>query len=58
MDGLSEWNPISTFSGGEWSQSQGVTESGAGKNVNVRVQDTVPVATAPRRFMRLKVTHP
>jgi hypothetical protein len=50
---LSTWNTISSYSGGSWTPSANVTDN-AGV---VAVQVTMPMNLAPRRFLRLQVTH-
>ena len=50
------WVTISTFSGGVWSPSYNVTETGTSPAINVRVQDIVPMNTSSHRFMRLQIT--
>jgi hypothetical protein len=50
---LSTWNTISSYSGGSWTPSANVADNAGA----VTVQDTMPMNLAPRRFMRLQVTH-
>ena len=49
----SNWSTISTFSSGAWSPSDNVTETSG----TATVRDTMPMSSAPRRFLRLEITH-
>ena len=51
------WGPVSTWSGGVWSPSGNVLESGTNPVTNIEVRDSVPVSATPRRFLRLEVMH-
>jgi len=53
---LVQWDAISSFSNGSWSVPGVVIESGTAPNLNVQVQDTVPMPSAKKRFLRLQVT--
>jgi hypothetical protein len=54
---LLQWDTISSYRDGTWSQPGFVSESGSTPNINVQVRDSLPVQSAPRRFLRLQVTH-
>ena len=50
---LSNWSTISTCSSGVWSPSNNVTQTSG----TTTVQDTTPITSRTKRFMRLQVTH-
>jgi len=54
---LTNWSTVSAWSGGSWSPSNFVTETGSGSNLNVLARDSTPATSAPKRFLRLQVIH-
>ena len=60
-DTLGTWTDLASGSGGDPLTAiipgATITETGAGPVKAVQVRDTLDVSSAPRRFMRLKVTH-
>lgn len=53
---LLQWETLSSYSNGAWSQPGVVSESGSAPNLHVQVRDSLPIPSSPRRFLRLQVS--